>query len=93
MKISIEHHNDQFNVSLSSKEGAQPFLTVKGCRVVEGRNGKFVSWPARKLESGKYWNHVWVSEGFATAVLDAYEASAPKTAHKAAAVEDDSPPF
>ncbi|MEY4376121.1 MAG: SpoVG [Pseudomonadota bacterium] len=71
MKIAIEHHNDQFNVLLSSKEGAEPFLTIKGCRIVNGRNGPFVSWPARKLESGKYWNHVYASEAFGAAVIAA----------------------
>lgn len=82
MKISIEHHNDQFNVGLASREGVEPFLVIKGCRVVDGRNGAFVSWPARKLDSGKYWNHVYASEAFARAVLDAYNESKPKPAAK-----------
>ncbi len=101
MKIEIERHNDQFNVALCSREGVEPFLVVKGCRVVNGRNGEFVSWPARKLDSGKYWNHVYASEAFAAAVLDAYNESKPKEAPKVRARDDaararqldDSPPF
>ena len=77
MKITIEHHRDQFNVALSSREGVEPFIVIKGCRVVNGRNGEFVSWPARKMEDGKYWNHVYASEAFATAVLAEVKKSQP----------------
>ncbi len=78
MNITIEHHNDQFNVALSSAAGKEPFITIKGCRLVNGRNGDFVSWPARKLESGKYWNHVYASEAFNAAVLAAVRESKPQ---------------
>ncbi len=77
MKISAEWHKDQFNVALASGEGREPFITIKGCRIGNGRNGEFVSWPARKLESGSYWNHVYASEAFNVAVLDAAKASMP----------------
>lgn len=104
MKISIEHFRDQFNVGLSSREGVEPFLVIKGCRVVNGRNGEFVSWPSRKQEDGRYWNHVYASEAFARAVLDAYNESKPKPAKqpdkmgavKARKLDDDDfsdPPF
>ena len=77
MKISIEHHNDQFNVSLASREGKEPFLTIKGCRVRDGSKGRFISWPAKKLDSGKWWNHVYASEGFQAAVIEEARKSAP----------------
>lgn len=35
-----------FNLELASKEGADPFLVVKGCRIVQGQKGDFVSGPA-----------------------------------------------
>jgi DNA-binding cell septation regulator SpoVG len=74
MHITIEHIDGKypsFNVALSSKEGTQPFLVVKGCRIVDGQNGQFVSGPATKNQtSGKYWNHTYFSEPFAAAVLD-----------------------
>ena len=74
MQIKIEHFPGkfpQFNVSLSSAEGKEPFLVIKGCRIVDGSKGQFVSWPATKKDDGRYWNHVWASEGFAQAVLNA----------------------
>ena len=81
MHISIEHHRDQFNVALSSASGKEPFITIKGCRVVDGSKGRFVSWPAKKLESGKWWNHVYASEGFQAAVLKALDESADTRTH------------
>jgi DNA-binding cell septation regulator SpoVG len=78
MKINIEHHDKSFNVGLASREGAEPFIVIKGCRIVDGSKGRFVSWPAKKMDSGKYWNHVYATEAFQAAVLDAYDASAPK---------------
>jgi DNA-binding cell septation regulator SpoVG len=74
MKITIEHHTDQFNVALTAN-GDEPFLTIKGCRIMQGPTGPFVSWPSRKLDSGKYWNHVYASRAFGDAVLSAYNKS------------------
>lgn len=109
MHITIEHHRDQFNVSLSSAQGKEPFLTIKGCRVVDGSKGRFVSWPAKKLDSGKWWNHVYASEGFQTAVLQALDAQQDTRTHaeqkrapmarddaaraRQTRVPDDDPPF
>jgi DNA-binding cell septation regulator SpoVG len=91
MHITIEHHNDQFNVSLSSAQGKEPFITVKGCRIVDGQKGRFVSWPARKLENGSYWRHVYASDGFQAAVIEAFDKSTKKPAK--ARNDDDAPPF
>jgi hypothetical protein len=82
MKIICEWHDGerpQFNVSVATSEGKQPFITVKGCRLASGGSGPFVSWPATKNQtSGKYWQHVWASEPFAAAVLAEAQASQPK---------------
>lgn len=83
MDIRIEHFagaRPQFNVSLASAPGREPFIVVKGCRIVNGSNGEFISWPARKQDDGKYWNHVWASEAFAAAVLAKAQETAPKAA-------------
>lgn len=79
MHIAIEHHNDQFNVNLSSKEGAEAFLSIKGCRIASGREGEFVSYPATKNQStDKWWRHVWASDKFSHAVLEKYHATKPQ---------------
>lgn len=87
----------QFNVSLASTEGREPFLVVKGCRIVDGAKGRFVSWPATKNEkTGKYWSHVYASDAFASAVLAEAEKTQPREdapKRKAAPVDDDEIPF
>jgi DNA-binding cell septation regulator SpoVG len=93
MHITIEHHNKSFNIALSSKDGRDPFFVLKGCRIVDGQKGRFISVPSVKMESGKYWNHAYISEGFQAEVLKAYDASTQKAATKAAAPADDDIPF
>lgn len=93
MKITITpiEGRDKFDVALSSKEGAEPFLTIRGCRVVDGQKGKFISYPAQKMtESGKWWNHVRGSDAFNAAVLAEAMKARPAPA---AMVDDDAPPF
>ena len=73
MEIIITHKEGKypsFNVGIASKEGADPFLEIKGCRLVDGKNGQFVSGPATKNEkTNLYWNHTYFSEKFSAAVL------------------------
>jgi DNA-binding cell septation regulator SpoVG len=94
MAISIEHHDKQFNVLLSQKEGGEPYLTIKGCRIAQGPNGPFVSWPSNKNEkTGKWWNHVWATDAFNSAVMAAYDASKPKAKQSSGGASDDDIPF
>lgn len=79
MHISIEHHGNQFNVALASQQGKDAFLIIKGCRIVNGSKGEFVSFPATKNEStGKWWNHVYANEKFAATVLELAKVSQPQ---------------
>lgn len=81
MNIITTWHGDQFNTELASKEGAEPFLSVKGCRIVDGAKGPFVSWPATKnTNTGKWWAHAWASDKFNEAVLAKAQASVPSKA-------------
>jgi DNA-binding cell septation regulator SpoVG len=78
MHIGIEWHGDNFNVNLFTSPDKDAFLSVKGCRIVAGRNGDFVSWPAKKNEqTGKYWNHCYASDAFNAQVLEKAQASKP----------------
>ena len=58
-----------FNVGLSSKAGQKPFIEIKGCKLIDGSKGQFVSYPSRKQDDGKYWNHVWASDAFNQVVI------------------------
>lgn len=106
MDIQIRWFDGQypsFNLTLASAAGKDPFLEIKGCRLVDGKNGQFVSYPSRKQEDGKYWNHVYGSEQFNAVVISkANEARAkqPPTPRPAAGVQrpnkpesDDDIPF
>ena len=94
MEISIKWFDGQypsFNVALASKPGNEPFLEVKSCRIVEGKDGEFVSTPSTKNEkSGKYWNHAYFSKDFAAVVLEKAKESQPqKTQPKQASKAND----
>ncbi len=72
MHLSAEWRMSQyptFNLNLATKEGKDPFLVIKGCKIVDGQKGEFVSWPAKKTDEGKWVNHVYASKEFVDAVL------------------------
>lgn len=99
MNIVITWHDSKypsFNVGLASKEGADPFLEIKGCRIVDGQKGPFVSYPSRKQDDGKYWNHVWGSQKFNDVVLAKAQEAMPRASTKRSGAEvssDDDIPF
>lgn len=100
MEISVKWFDGQypsFNLILASGPGKDPFLEIKGCRIVEGQNGPFVSYPSRKQDNGKYWNHVYGSEQFNAVVLSTAQESMPSRRSAPArgrpAHDDDGPPF
>jgi hypothetical protein len=87
MEVSIKWFDGQypsFNLILASGAGKEPFLEVKGCKVMNGQNGQFVSYPSRKQDNGKYWNHVYGSEAFNAVVLEKALASMPQPRSAAA---------
>ena len=52
-------------------------LTIYGCRVVEGKNGDFISLPSRKGKDGKYWGIVYkrFTDEETNAILDMVSAA------------------
>ena len=85
MHISISWFADSkypsFNLELASAEGRDPFLTIKSCSLREHNGKEFVSFPSKKLDTGKYWNHVYASDDFQRVVLEKAKESRPaKTA-------------
>jgi len=97
MIIEIEHLDgpyDKFNVSLHTAAGKDAFLTIRSCRMMNGKSGPFVSWPATKNEkTDKWWNHVISSKEFSAAVLAEVVKSAPPKGKPMAGDDDDGPPF
>jgi DNA-binding cell septation regulator SpoVG len=99
MEISIKWFDGtypSFNLILASAAGKDPFIEIKGCKIMDGKNGPFVSYPSRKLDSGKYWNHVYGSDAFNAVVLSKAQESMPAKAparRQAPADDDGSIPF
>lgn len=94
MHLSIEHFDGKFpsfNVSLHTDQKREPFLVIKGCRLIKGQKGDFISFPSKKMDNGKYWNHVYASEPFMAKIVEAVEASMPKRGTKPA--DDSDIPF
>lgn len=101
MKISIKWFGNQFNVGLAN-DGKDEFLSIKGCRLISGPKGEFVSWPSAKKDDGTYWKHVWGSDEFQAAVIREAKKSQPQEpvkqrdkaeAWKAGAPVNDDVPF
>jgi DNA-binding cell septation regulator SpoVG len=90
VNIEIEWHGDNFNLNLASKPGAEAFLSVKGCRLVDGNDGQFIGYPSTKnATSGKWWRHVGGSDKFNAAVLEKVLATQPRQSAPRGRQEDD----
>jgi DNA-binding cell septation regulator SpoVG len=86
LQIEVEHKDGKypsFDLILRNGAGKDPFMIIRGCRIVNGVKGDFVSYPSRKSEDGKYWNHVWAATPFNDVVLNAARTTAAKPAKKA----------
>ena len=81
MEISVKWLDGKypsFNIGLSSAAGKDPFIEIKGCKIMNGSSGEFISYPSKKNEqTGKYWNHVYGSPEFNEAVMKKALASKP----------------
>jgi DNA-binding cell septation regulator SpoVG len=89
MEINVEWQEGQypsFNLILSSKVGVDPFITIKGCGIMQGSKGEFVKYPSKKLDSGKWFNYIYANDKFNSAVLE--KAHAAKKDTKVKTVQD-----
>jgi hypothetical protein len=82
MHITIQHDDGQypsFTIHLHVKEGAEPFLSIKKCKIVSGKNGDFISYPAQKNEStNKWYPYLYGGEKFNAHVMKLAQADKPK---------------
>ena len=94
MHIMIIWHDKQFNVDIAASEQREAFLSIKGCRLVEGSSGTFVSFPSRKNEqTGKYWNHVWANPAFQAEIVKHAKASQQQASKANEPFDKDEIPF
>lgn len=59
-----------FNIKIASSPGREPFMTIRSCQIKDGPHGKFISYPAKKQEDGKYFKFFFGNDLFNRAVLE-----------------------
>jgi hypothetical protein len=73
MEIKTEWTNGKypsFNIKVSSTPGKEPFMTIRSCQIKDGPTGKFISYPAKKQDDGKYFKFFFGNDLFNRAVLE-----------------------
>jgi DNA-binding cell septation regulator SpoVG len=60
-KLTVERVHQFDDGSITFNLTVDGFVTIYGCRIYDGKDGKpFISFPARKGNDGKYWNHAYI---------------------------------
>lgn len=60
--------NDSISCDVTLSIAKAKLVTIYGIRVVEGKNGMFLSMPARKGSDGDYYSHAYIAD------MDVYNA-------------------
>lgn len=47
------------NGNISFDMTVDGYVKIYGCTVVDGKDGQFISFPARKGKDGKWYSHCW----------------------------------
>lgn len=60
-KFAVDRVHQFDDGSITFNMTVDGFVQVYGCRIYDGKDGKpFISFPARKGNDGKFWNHVYM---------------------------------
>lgn len=54
--------DDSISCDVTLSIAKAKLVTIYGIRVVEGKNGKFLSMPARKGSDGEYYSHAYIAD-------------------------------
>lgn len=71
MEFKVVHKGKTFNIELLSK--GETFLSIRNCRIVQGKDGPFVSGPAAKMEDGQWFNYLYMTKDFSSYILQMAE--------------------
>lgn len=59
--VTIHNYNDQYGFfDVEVPVGKESSITLKGCKVIEGKNGKFVACKSEK-RNDKYWPTAYIN--------------------------------
>lgn len=60
-KLTVERVHQFDDGSITFNLTVDGFVNIYGCRIYDGKEGKpFISFPSRKSNDGKYWNHAYI---------------------------------
>ena len=66
-------------------------MTIRSCQIKEGPTGKFISYPAKKQDDGKYFKFFFGNDLFNRAVLEKALKSQPAEGTAVDTMSDDVP--
>ena len=70
----VKDWGDSESIDIEVTVGKQSLFTVYGCRIVDGKNGKFLAFPSRKGSDGNYYNHARITDAdMCEAIIEAIE--------------------
>lgn len=85
ISVKIEPSTSGKTFGLALTKGDKVLMVVKGCKLVSGQNGQFVSGPSTKMDDGKWFNYLFMDKQFGDYVSKlAIEAMPAQTAQQAA---------
>jgi DNA-binding cell septation regulator SpoVG len=58
----VKDWGDSESIDIEVKVGKQSVFKVYDCRIVDGENGKFLSFPSRKGSDGNYYNRARITD-------------------------------
>ena len=64
VEVKIEPSKSGSTFGIAFTKADKVLLVVKGCRLKDGANGKFVSGPATKMDDGKWLNYLFMDKAF-----------------------------
>ena len=78
LKVEMSQSGQTFGLAFHKPGNDKPLFVIKGCRLVGGQNGMFVSGPASKMNDGKWFNYLFMDKAFGEFVTKEVEKVAPK---------------
>lgn len=93
VKIEMSPSGKTFGIAFTKND--KVLYVTKGCRLVNGQNGPFISGPSTKMDDGKWFNYLYIDKEFGAYLtklaLEAAPAPAPQQSRQSAPDMSDVP--
>lgn len=78
-KIELSQSMKTCGIAIHKKGEEKPFMVIKGCKIVNGQNGPFLSGPATKIDND-WFNYLFMSKEFSQYISEMAVKAFPKQA-------------